>query len=185
MASALSITAAAPAYMDDAARAKVNNYRAELDAAPHRELVYAYVAHAIEWRREYRRRRYSLMDALNRVPAYLQQGRGGLYRTRLDKLDHVLRETVGIVAVATGERHTVLPYVTAAAAPVTADAHAKHRLAQPRRHAQDVAHTAANRLMLPQCCRTPYNIFSHAYARFSGLFCYFCHLCDILIAVKR
>ena len=57
MASALSITAAAPAYMDDAARAKVNNYRAELDAAPHRELVYAYVAHAIEWRREYRRRR--------------------------------------------------------------------------------------------------------------------------------
>ena len=48
------------------------------------------------------------------------------------------------MAVATGERHTVLPYVTAAAAPVTADADAQHCLAQPGRHAKDVAHTAAN-----------------------------------------
>lgn len=84
------------------------------------------------------------MDALDRVPAYLQQGSSGLYRTRLEKLDHVLCETVGIMAVAAGERHSVLAYVAAAEALVTADAHAKHRLAQPRRHAQNVAHTAAN-----------------------------------------
>ena len=138
------VAAAALAHMDDAPRVKVDHYRAELDAAPHRELVYAYVAHALERRRGVPAPQVLLVDALDRVPAYLQQGRGGLYRTCLEKLDNVLRETVGIMAVATGERHSVLAYVAAAAAPVTADAHAKHRLAKPRRHAQDVTHTAAN-----------------------------------------
>ena len=56
----------------------------------------------------------------------------------------LLGETAGIMAVALGERHTVLAYLAATAAPVAADAHAKHRLTGPARNAQDVAHAAAD-----------------------------------------
>ena len=95
----------------------------ELHATPYRELVYAYVAHALEGHGGVAAAQVLLVYPLYRVPAYGQQHCHRLYRACLKEYCRILGKAVGVMAVACDERYALLTYVPAFGTSVAADAY--------------------------------------------------------------